>query len=99
MKIIDATEAVLELSPVLDLVAASALQEAFTQHRGHSIRLDASGVQRLGGQCLQVLLAARAAWAVDGKNFLIEHESEEFSTSLELLGMPIADLTYAKDAT
>ncbi len=97
MEIFDTMGAVLELSPVLDLIAASALLEAFTQHRGQAIRLEANGVQRLGGQCLQVLLAARAAWAADGQNFLIENESDEFTASLELLGVPAADLTYARN--
>ena len=98
MEIFETTKRVLELPPVLDLVAASSLLEAFMQHRGRAIRLDASAVQRLGGQCLQVLLAARAAWAADSQFFSIENGSDEFTASLEFLGVTQADLTHAEDA-
>jgi chemotaxis protein CheX len=77
----------LELPPVLDLIAAPGLLEAFTGRRGQELLVDGTGVQRLGAQCLQVLLAARAAWAADGQTLLVENLSEDFSATLELMGV------------
>jgi chemotaxis protein CheX len=88
---------VLELPPVLDLVAASALLEAFLRRRGERLVVDGGAVQRLGAQCLQVLMAARAAWAADEQNFRFKNGSEDFLATLELLGVPPANLTYAKE--
>jgi chemotaxis protein CheX len=84
----------LELPSILDLIAAPGLLEAFTSRRGTALTVDAGGVQRLGAQCLQVLLAARAAWAADGQPLMWESLSEEFSASLELLGVTPDDLTH-----
>ena len=98
MEIFETMEPALELPSVLDLVAASALLEIFMQHRGRAVRLDASAVQRLGGQCLQVLLAARAAWAADAQSFLIENSSPEFTESLEFMGVEPASLSHEKEA-
>jgi chemotaxis protein CheX len=84
----------LELPSILDLVAAPGLLEAFTSRRGNALAVDAGGVQRLGAQCLQVLLAARAAWAADGMELLVENLSGEFSAALELMGATQGDLTH-----
>jgi chemotaxis protein CheX len=84
----------LELPSILDLIAAPGLLEAFTTRRGEALAVDAGGVQRLGAQCLQVLLAARAAWAADGMALGVENPSPEFSATLELLGASPEDLTH-----
>jgi len=84
-----------ELPSVLDLVAAPALHETFIGRRGNALNLDAGVVQRLGAQCLQILLAARAAWAADGLELAIENISEEFSAALELMGVAPEDLTHS----
>jgi chemotaxis protein CheX len=89
--------AAMVLPPVLDLVTASALLEAFLERRGQKLVVDGAAVQRLGGQCLQVLLAARAAWAGDHQDFYVENCSEEFAAALELLGVEPAKLSYRKD--
>lgn len=85
---------VLELPSILDLIAAPVLHEAFTGRRGTALAVDASGVRRLGAQCLQVLLAARAAWAADGMTLAMDHLSDEFTATLELLGAAREDLTH-----
>ncbi|OYV40162.1 MAG: hypothetical protein B7Z81_02395 [Acidocella sp. 20-61-6] len=85
------------LPSVLDLVAASDLLAAFQSHRGHPLEVDGSDVQRLGGQCLQVLLAARAAWAADDQTFMLENFSDEFMATLDLLGVTPQALTYRKE--
>lgn len=84
----------LELPPILDLIAAPALLEAFTIRRGRALLVDAGRVQRLGAQCLQVLLAARAAWAEDGMALRLANPSEEFIATLALLGASLAALTH-----
>ena len=76
--------AVLTLDPILDLKAATPLKAALAEHRGQSLQLDASGVQRLGGLCLQVLVAARQAWRDEGRELTIEPRSDSFSAALTL---------------
>ncbi|WP_297491521.1 STAS domain-containing protein [Acidocella sp.] len=84
----------LELPTILDLIAAPGLLEAFISRRGRALAVDAGAVQRLGAQCLQVLLAARAAWVADGMALALENPSDEFSATLELLGASPRDLTH-----
>ncbi len=75
----------MELPPVLDGKAAAKLLEGFLKRRGKALTVDASAVQVLGGQCAQVLLAARNAWAADGKALVFENGSETSTETLELL--------------
>jgi chemotaxis protein CheX len=84
----------LELPSILDLIAAPGLLEAFISRRGDPLIVDGGGVQRLGAQCLQVLLAARAAWAADAQLLTMENLSDEFSATLELLGAAPENLTH-----
>ncbi len=85
------------LPPVLDLGAAAALLEVFLARRGGLLVVDASAVQRMGAQCLQVLLAARAAWAADEQDFLLKNGSEDFVATMELLGVAPDGLTYRRE--
>lgn len=78
--------AITSLPPILDLTAAGPLAAEFLAHRGTPLMVDGSGVERLGAQCLQVLLAARTAWAADGHAFSIESPSEAFTETLVALG-------------
>lgn len=71
-------EGSLELPPVLDPVAAPALLQAFLERRGQALVVNGGGVQRLGAQCLQVLLAARAAWEADDSALVMENCSRIF---------------------
>lgn len=88
---------ILALPPILDLTAASALLENFLTLRGHPLSLNAGAVQRLGGQCLQVLLAARAAWSADEQDLNLGDCSEDFLAALDLLGVAPKTLTYCKE--
>ena len=74
----------LRLDPVLDLKAAQPLKVALTEHRGGALQLDASGVERLGGLCLQVLIAARRAWSEEGHDMTIEPRSAAFTAAAAL---------------
>ena len=79
---------VVKLSETLDLCAASSLTSALRAARGEDLEIDASDVRRVGGQCLQVLLAAVAAWDADGKAFAVSNPSIEFIEGVTLLGAP-----------
>ena len=74
------------LAPVLDLKAAAPLKAALLERRGHPLELDAHDVQRLGGLCLQILLAAAAAWRADGVSMRVGPRSEAFLDALRLFG-------------
>lgn len=73
------------LPETLDLRAASALKAALAARRGADLTLNASDVGRLGGLCLQVLLAADAAWRSDGHLLKIASPSEAFSEGARLM--------------
>jgi len=85
------------LPAILDLKAASQLMEMFLVHRGENLYIDGHNVQRLGGQCLQVLLCAKKAWEEDGHSLLLDNISEEGVAALELLGVEPSSLSYRKD--
>jgi chemotaxis protein CheX len=79
----------MSLPAVLDLAAAGPLQTALLGLRGKPATLDASEVQRMGGLCLQVLLAARTAWATDGHAFRLCQPSPAFTEATELMAAGI----------
>jgi chemotaxis protein CheX len=70
----------------LDMNAAAPLVAALREARGAPVRLDATDVRRIGGQCLQVLLSAQATWAADGQPFEVVSPSPEFAEGLALMG-------------
>jgi chemotaxis protein CheX len=76
----------LTLASVLDLRAAAPLRAALLERRGEAMEVDASEVERLGGLCLQVLLAAQRTWAEDGHAFSISGRSDGFREAIRLLG-------------
>jgi chemotaxis protein CheX len=76
------------LPEVLDMRAAAPLAAELLERRGRDVDLDASGVRRLGAQCLQVLLAARSSWESDGAAFHVVLPSSGFVEGLALLGAP-----------
>jgi len=87
-----------DLPAALDMQAASALLEKFLAARGADLRVGAADVQRIGGQCLQVLLAAKAAWAEDGNVLSFEGSSAEFTAGLETLGVSIEAISCQKES-
>ena len=74
------------LGDALDMTAAGPLVAELLGHRGQPVSLNAAGVRRLGGQCLQVLLSARSPWSADGQPFEIVEPSPEFTEGLALMG-------------
>ena len=84
----DNPTASLVLADSLDLTAAAPLAAELLAARGKPAALDASGVQRLGAQCLQVLLAARALWSSEGLPWRVVDPSPEFADAAALMGCP-----------
>jgi chemotaxis protein CheX len=80
------------LPPVLDLTAAGPLASELLARRGAPLMIDGSAVQRVGAQCVQVLLAAKNAWVADGQYFSVEAPSEALTETLAALGA--ADLVF-----
>lgn len=74
------------LPAVMDLRAAGPLAAQLLALRGRAVSLDASGVERLGGLGLQVLLSARLSWRIEGLDFALASPSEAFQTDCALLG-------------
>jgi chemotaxis protein CheX len=76
----------LRLPEALDLPAAAPLRDELLRRRGAPLTLDGSAVERFGGLCLQVLLAAQAAWRDDGQEFRLAAPSEALTDGLRALG-------------
>ena len=76
---------------------ASSLREQFIGRRGSPLRVDASQVERLGGLCLQVLIAARAAWAEDRQELVYDNASAELQAGLTAFGVPPLALNYREE--
>jgi chemotaxis protein CheX len=85
----------MRLAGTLDLKAAGPLHQDLKALRGADLVVDADEVRRLGGLCLQVLLAARAAWAEDGRTFEFAGPSPAFVETATLMGA--ADLLGVKN--
>ncbi len=85
---INASAETLELAGVLNLPAAAPLAKTLTERRGADVVIDASQVQHLGAQCLQVLLSAASTWSAEGASLRIINRSAGFITGLELMGIP-----------
>jgi len=79
------------LPAVIDLRAAANLASELLALRGRPVSLDASGVERLGGLGLQVLLSARLTWRSDCNGFALVEASEAFQTDCALMGARVFD--------
>ncbi|MGO9007123.1 MAG: STAS domain-containing protein [Beijerinckiaceae bacterium] len=85
----------LVLPSILDLKAALPLVEHLLPLRGSDLLLDASKVERLGGQCLQVLVSAAATWQADGFTLVFVKPSDALIEGLAVLGAKLEDLSNA----
>ncbi|MES1199513.1 MAG: STAS domain-containing protein [Pseudomonadota bacterium] len=77
----------MQLPWILDLNAAQPLQQALLAARGRPLALDAAQVERMGGLCLQVLVAAESTWIADAQPFVIENRSAAFEEALRVFGL------------
>lgn len=82
----------LKLSAVLDLNEASNLKANLMSMRGGGLAIDASGVERIGAQCAQILVAGAKAWEADKKPFSYAKASDAFLKTLQLIGVNIDHL-------
>ncbi|BCH57997.1 STAS domain-containing protein [Agrobacterium vitis] len=77
----------LKLASVLDLNEASQLKDKLLSMRGGAIEIDASGVERMGALCAQVLVSGAKTWEEDQKTFSIKQASDAFTKTIQLLGL------------
>lgn len=77
------------LAPVLDLKAAAPLKEALDARRGAPLDLDASKVERVGGLCVQILIAAATAWGAAGQKLRVINASDAFRDDMRRLGAAV----------
>lgn len=89
----DPTQRIFELPAVLDFKAATPLAECLFALRGASLAIDASRVERIGGQCLQVLLSAKKTWSADNTALSFTKLTPALVDGLRLLGIAEADFT------
>ncbi|MGV2102664.1 MULTISPECIES: STAS domain-containing protein [unclassified Rhizobium] len=82
----------LNLAAVLDLNEATALRDKLLSMRGSDIVIDASGVERVGGLCAQVLMAAEKTWDQDKQSFKFSKVSDAFEKTMQLVGVDIDHL-------
>jgi chemotaxis protein CheX len=87
----------INLPTVLDIRAVTALKTELLERRGQDVTLDATGVERLGGLCLQVLLAAIKTWKVDGHALIFLNVSEALREQWQGFGASPDELV-AQDA-
>jgi chemotaxis protein CheX len=61
--------------------------------RGAKVSVDAAQVQRVGAQCVQVIMSAVATWKADEVALCVVEPSEEFRDALSLLGVGLAEIS------
>jgi chemotaxis protein CheX len=87
----------LRLPEILDLTRAGPLAESFRALRGRDLAVDASRVQRVGAQCVQVIMSAVSTWRADGVALCITDPSPEFQATFSLLGIGLAEISAEEE--
>lgn len=82
----------LSLATVLDLNEATNLHGKLMSLRGSDLVIDASSVERVGAQCVQVLMAAKKIWEEDKLTFKFSKVSDSFNKTMQLIGINIAPM-------
>ena len=81
----------LVLDTKLDSAAAEALQTTFLASTDDDIVLDGSGVEQLGGMCLELIMGARHLWGESGKSVTLENASPHMIDDLRHFGLTESD--------
>ncbi|MDB5642573.1 MAG: hypothetical protein JWN07_1890 [Hyphomicrobiales bacterium] len=89
---------IVKLAEILDITEAAPLASELLRLRGGEMRIDASKVRKLGGQCLQALLCATATAIQDGAHFEIVHPSDEFTQSIAAYGLDLSHFSSQEHA-
>ena len=77
----------------LDIKAAAPLAAELIAARGADLALNASQVERVGAQCLQVLLSAAATWRADGAELTLEEPSPASADAVATAGLDLSQFT------
>ncbi|HWA01654.1 MAG TPA: STAS domain-containing protein [Caulobacterales bacterium] len=80
------TNAILCLPPMLDLHTAERLKAEFRSCEGAPLDIDARNVERVGGLCLQILIAAANAWRKAGQELRVLGASPAFVEDIRVMG-------------
>jgi chemotaxis protein CheX len=82
-------QAAITLAKTLDITAAAPLAAEFSRFRGSDLVVDASKVERVGAQCLQVLASAAATWPIDGVDLELSAPSPAFIEAIGAAGLEL----------
>lgn len=77
----------------LDIKAAAPLAAELIAARGRDLTLNASQIERVGAQCMQVLLSAAATWNADGAEFRLEEPSPAFVDAVQTAGLDMTQFS------
>lgn len=77
----------------LDIKAAAPLVAELLAARGRDVTINASQVERVGAQCLQVLLSAASTWGADGNELALAEPSPAFADAIEIAGLELTRFT------
>lgn len=86
------SEKTVSLAAVLDLNEAAALRGKLMGLRGSNVVIDASGVERIGALCVQVIMAAAKTWNEDKQSFTLSKVSDAFQKTMQVIGVDISHL-------
>ena len=90
------TPAVILAPEMLDHAATSALAEKLTARRGAPVLVDVSATRFLGGQSLQILLAAARAWRAERTAFDLVNFTPDLDEQSRLLGVDLGLLAHGE---
>lgn len=82
--------ATITLPDELDIRAATPLAAKLAAARGTDLTLDLSQVERVGAQCLQLLLSAAATWDADGAELALKEPSPAFTDAVAIAGLDLS---------
>ncbi len=85
----------LPLPETFDRKAVAQFAQTLMDHRGGDAVLDASAVTRMGVPAVELLVAARKQWLVDGHSLRISDASAAFLSTLDDIGVSL-DLLHAE---
>lgn len=85
-----AAGATITLPTELDIKAAAPLAATLVAARGGDVTLDVSHVERVGAQCLQVLLSAAATWSADSAELTLAAPSPAFLDAASIAGLDLS---------
>lgn len=83
----------------LDTDAADQLRDAFLNHRGQDLQLEAPDVLHLGARCLAVLLAATRMWQADAHELTLGQTSDALLHDLDRMGATVDMLSTTQVAS